>query len=194
MVVPAAFVAAMPPSVASAPGSTGKKSPCSPAARSRALRVTPAWTVAAEVVGRDLEDPVEPGEIEADAAALRDDMPLEARAGAERRHGHAQLVREREDARDVVGRGGVDDEIRTPRAVERHVARVEVELRLAVGDAGVRAELAGHRVAKILGRRAQAASLGNPGATLATAQRRLSCTIASAVSSSFRRHACWKDS
>ena len=36
----------MPPSVASAPGSTGKKSPYSPAARSSAVRVTPAWTVA----------------------------------------------------------------------------------------------------------------------------------------------------
>ena len=44
--MPLAFVAAIPPSVASAPGSTGKKSPNWPAAAFSAERGTPACTSA----------------------------------------------------------------------------------------------------------------------------------------------------
>ena len=51
VVVPVAFVAAMPPSVASAPGSIGNQSPCCPAARSSAARVTPGSTVAIRFSG-----------------------------------------------------------------------------------------------------------------------------------------------
>src|SRR5256885_1270851 len=47
VVVPLAFVAAMPPRVASAPGSTGNQRPCGPAAASTCERVTPACTVTA---------------------------------------------------------------------------------------------------------------------------------------------------
>lgn len=45
VVVPLALVEAMPPSVASAPGSTGKKSPAWRRASFSCLRVTPACTL-----------------------------------------------------------------------------------------------------------------------------------------------------
>ena len=43
--VPEAPVETIPPSVASAPGSTGKNTPSGRSAASSCLRVTPAWTV-----------------------------------------------------------------------------------------------------------------------------------------------------
>ena len=52
VVVPDAHVAAIPPSVASAPGSTGKKSPVPLSSRSSRSRVTPASTVASRSSGR----------------------------------------------------------------------------------------------------------------------------------------------
>ena len=119
-------------------------------ARSSAIRVTPAWTVALRVARGDLEDPVQPREIEADPAADRDDVALEARAGAERRHRHAALARDREDARDLLRRGRVDDEVRPPRPVEGHVGRVEVALGVAVRDARVLAERRRERLAELL--------------------------------------------
>ena len=52
VVVPDAPVAAIPPSVASAPGSTGKKRPVPFSSRSSRSRVTPASTVASRSSGR----------------------------------------------------------------------------------------------------------------------------------------------
>ncbi len=52
VVVPDAPVAAIPPSVASAPGSTGKKSPVPRSSRSSCCRVTPASTVASRSSAR----------------------------------------------------------------------------------------------------------------------------------------------
>ena len=89
----------------------------------------------AEILGGDLDDPVHPREIEADPAPGRDHVALEARAGSERRHGHAPLARDRQDARDVLRRGRVDDQVRPPRLVEGDVLRVEVALGVAVRDA-----------------------------------------------------------
>ena len=104
----------------------------------------------AEIVRGDLDDPVQPREIEADAAAGRDHVALEARAGAERRHRHAALARDREDARDLVRRGRVDDEVRPLRPVEGDVGRVEVALGVAVRDARVLAERLDERFAELL--------------------------------------------
>ena len=91
-----------------------------------------------------------PREIEADAALRRDHVAFEARAGAERRHRHAALARDREDARDLLRRGRVDDEVRPLRPVEGHVGRVQVALGVAVRDARVLAERVDERLAELL--------------------------------------------
>ena len=140
-----------------------------------------------QVAGRDLDDPVHAREVEADAAARRNHVAFEARAGAERRHGHLALVRQREHPRDVVGRGRVDHEVRAPRPVEGDVGSVEVALRVAVRDTRLLAEHLREGVPELLGRdgHANSASEGSPGATLSTAQRRLSWTPRSAAAPSF---------
>ena len=83
-------------------------------------------------------------------------MALEARAGAERRHGHATLARDREDARDVLRRGRVDDEVRPLRPVKGDVGGVQVALGVAVRDARVLAERLDERLAELLHRDAHA--------------------------------------
>ncbi len=114
-------------------------------------------------------------------------MAFEAGAGAERGHGHTALVREREDARDLVRRRRVDHEVGPPRPVKGDVGAVEVALRVAVRHARTPAEHLGEGVAQLLGRdgHANSASDGSPDATLSTAQRRLSWTPRSAASPSF---------
>ena len=101
--------------------------------------------------------------------------------------GHAALARDREDARDLLRRGRVDDEVRPLRPVEGHVGRVQVALGVAVRDARVLAERLDERIAKLLDgdRHANSFSEGSPPATLSTAQRRLSWTPRSAASPSF---------
>jgi hypothetical protein len=42
--------------------------------------------------GRDLDDPVHAGEVEANAPAYRNDVPFEARASAEWRNRHGEFV------------------------------------------------------------------------------------------------------
>ena len=141
----------------------------------------------AEVARRDLENPVQAREVEADPAARRDHVALEAGAGAERGHGHAALVRDREDARDLLRRGRIDDEIGPLRPVEGDVGRVEVALGVAVGDASALAERLDQRVAQLLDDDAheKSRSDGSPPATVSTAQRRLSWTSVSAAAPSF---------
>jgi hypothetical protein len=143
--------------------------------------------IRAEIARGDLEDPVQAREIEADAAAGRDHMTFEARAGSEGRHGHPALARDREDAGDLVRRGRVDDQIRPLRPVKGDVGRVEVALGVAVRDPPVLAERPDECVAKLLDGRghANSASDGSPRPALSTAQRRLSWTPRSAASPSF---------
>ena len=64
-----------------------------------------------EVAGGDLEDLVEAGEIEADAAVDGDDVAFEAGAGAEGDDRDAVGVGDLEHARDLGRRGRIDDEI-----------------------------------------------------------------------------------
>ena len=141
----------------------------------------------AEIARRDLEDPIHAREIEADAAARRDHVPFEARAGAERRHRDAALAGNRHDPRDLVRRRGVHDEIGPLRPVEGDVGRVEIALGVAVGDARALAECLDQCLSKLLDGDCQlnSASDGSPPATLSTAQRRLSWTARSAASPSF---------
>ena len=139
----------MPPSVASAPGSTGKKSPCSPAARSSTSRVIPAETVARQVAGGDLERPGEAGEVEADSALDRDHVALEARAGSERSDGNPVLAREGKDGRDGLRRVGIHDEIRPAWGVIGEVDSVQVAVGVACAD-GVGAECGGEGVAELI--------------------------------------------
>ena len=129
----------------------------------------------AEILRSDLHDPVQAGEIEADAAARRDHVALEARAGAERRHGHPAVAGDRHDARDLVRRGRVDDKVGPLRPVKGDVGRVEVALGVAVRDARVLAERLDECFAELLDGDGQlnSASDGSPPATLSTAQRRL---------------------
>ena len=149
VVVPAAFVAAIPPSVASAPGSTGKKRPCSAAARSSAVRVTPGCTVAVRSPGETSRICVHPRQVERDPALDGDHVPLEARSGGERRHRDAMQVGERQHRDDVLGRGRVDDDVGPVRPVERDVARVQLALGVAVRDPARVAERVRERVTQI---------------------------------------------
>ena len=141
----------------------------------------------AEILRGDLDDSVHPREIEADAAPGRDHVALEARAGAERRHRHAALVRDREDTRDLFRRGRVDDQVGAPRAVKGHVGRVQVALGVALGNARPFAECIDERLPELLDGDAHANSVsdGSPPAALSTAQRRLSWTPRSAAGPSF---------
>ena len=185
-------MAAIPPSVASAPGSTGNIRPCSAAARSSAVRVTPACTVAVRSSGEISTHAVHPGEVEGDAALDRDDVALEAGAGAERRHGHAALVGEREDGRDLLRGLRVDDDVGPMRAVEGHVARVQVALRVAVRHAPLVAERVDERRAQVSRAHAGSLSDGSSGPTRSTAQRMLSWTARSAAAGSRDSQACRK--
>lgn len=139
-----------------------------------------------QVRGGELEHAIEPAEIEADSAFDRDYVTLEAGTRPERRHGHAPGVGERERARDLVGRGGVDDEIGPAGPVEGHVRAVQVALRVAVRDP----DEPGERFPEALRHdRHLPDSDGNVPATRSTAQRRLSWTIRSASSPSLATQA-----
>ena len=140
-----------------------------------------------QIGGRELEDPVEPREVEADPGVRGDHVALQARAGAERCHRNAALVGEREDARDLAGRGGVDDEVGPLRPVEADVGRVEVAVRVAGGHAPAVGERRFQLDAQLIGGDAHASDSDSDGrspATRSTAQLRLSCTVRSAAAPS----------
>ncbi len=134
VVVPLAFVAAMPPSVASAPGSTGNQSPCAPAASFRRERGIPGWTTARKSSGRSSRRRSRRVRSSETPPARRDDVTLEARGGAEGGDGHAMLVRPREQRRDLGRALRVDDGVRPAGRVVREVVRVLVERRVADAD------------------------------------------------------------
>ena len=133
--MPLAFVAAIPPSDASAPGSTGNHRPCSTTAAFTSLRRTPGCTRACRSPGSTSSTRFMRERSSVIASAQRDHVRLERRPGAERdRRGRASLVRPREHAGDVLGRLREDDDVgRAPRVVAE-VARVVVEHRLARRD------------------------------------------------------------
>ena len=118
--VPEAPVAAMPPSVASAPGSTEKKKPVPASAALSRLRVTPAWTRRREVLGADGEHLVHLREVDADAAFDRQHMAFQRRSDAEG------------DDRDALPGTAADDEGRFFRALHEHngVGRLRAVARL----------------------------------------------------------------
>ena len=133
--MPAAFVAAMPPSVASAPGSTGKKSPCFPASRFSCIRVTPGLHRRCQVPRADVPDPTHPGQVEADPAPHRDRRgPRGSTRHRTARRGFDARSRARARA-PPQRRSPEDDHIGTARRVEAEVGGVEVEDRLPVRDA-----------------------------------------------------------
>ena len=120
----------------------------------------------------------------------RDDVALETRPDAERRHRDPALVRDREHLGHGGRRGGVDDEVGAVRLVEAEVGGVEIALGVAVLDR-VRAERLTECLGDIVERRAHSTSDsdGRLAAVRSTAQRRLSCTTRSALSPSCASHA-----
>ena len=143
----------MPPSVASAPGSTGNQSPRGPAAASSCDRVTPALHRRGEIVRAERDDRVHARQVETDSAVQRDHVPFEARSGAERHDRHAGRVRVLEHSRNFFGRFREDDDVGAMRRVIGEVAGVLVEDRVAVADAAfvrdepeqLRAQIGGDR-------------------------------------------------
>jgi hypothetical protein len=94
-------------------------------------------------VGRpDLEDPVEPGQIEADPTPDRDHVPLDARPRSERDDRHTPCVRELEYPRHFIHGSRIDDDVRPVRPVQAEVGGVEIEDGFPDADAAlVRDEL-----------------------------------------------------
>ncbi len=147
-----------------------------------------------EVVGRHVDDPVHPREVEADAAPDRDHLALEARAGAVRGDGDTQVVGEPEHGGDLGRRGRVDDQVGAARAVEARVDGVQVAVGVAGGDARpVAADRRDERRAQLAHGGASSpsssVSVGSDAATRSSAQRMLSCTACSAAAPSRASHA-----
>ena len=116
--------------------------------------------------------------------------PFEAGAGAERRHGHAALVGEREDGCDLLRRLRVDHDVGPMRAMEGDVARVEVAFRVTVRHAPLVAECVDERPAEVSRAHDGSLSDGSSGPTRSTAQRMLSWTARSAAAGSRDSQAC----
>ena len=134
-VVPDARVAAMPPIVASAPGSTAKKRPSGARRCARASRVSPASTRQSRSALLTSSTLVIPREIDADPAAQRADVAFERGAGAERDHGNPSGGAGADHVRHLLGRLREEDGIGRSRRVVRLVPPVQVENGLARGDA-----------------------------------------------------------
>ena len=109
MVVPEAPVAAMPPSVASAPGSTGKKTPSGRSLASSASRVIAGLHGHVHVLDRQPQHAVHLAQVDRDAALHREHVALERRARAERDDRDAVAVARLDDRRRLLGRARVDD-------------------------------------------------------------------------------------
>ena len=90
-----------------------------------------------QVVGAKRDDRAHPRQVEADPALQRDDVALEARSGAESRHGHARAVGVFEDSRDLLCRLRVDDDVGPPWRVMAQICAVLLEHGLDVAHAAL---------------------------------------------------------
>ena len=175
-------MATIPPSVASAPGSTGKKTPSGRSASSSCLRVTPACTLTSRSSTDRRRIAVHLAHVDADAALQRRDVALERGAGAEGDERRAVARADADDRGGLLGARRVDDGVGRRERVEglvdavllAHVASGEhaigAELRaqivehprgVSVGQTAVlghggHADMGPHRRAQRLVRRAQA--------------------------------------
>ncbi len=96
---------------------------------------------------------------------------------------------EGEDGRNFLRGLRVDDDVGPMRAVEGHVARVEVALGVAVRHPPLVAERVDERGAEVSRAHAGSLSDGSSGPTRSTAQRMLSWTARSAAAGSRDSHA-----
>ena len=109
--MPEARVAAMPPIVQSAPGSTGK---VSPVLRKRLVQLQArdaGFDRRVEIVDADAQHVVHLAQIDRDAAVDRVDVAFERRAGAERDDRHAMGRADRHDRGDLVRRVREADDV-----------------------------------------------------------------------------------
>ena len=94
----------MPPSEASAPGSSGKNRPWSRRCSLSCLRVMPGSTTQSRSCGVHRQHAVHVAEVDRDAAEGRVDVAFERGAGAERDHRHAMGGADAHDVLHVFGR------------------------------------------------------------------------------------------
>jgi hypothetical protein len=143
----------MPPRVASAPGSTGKKTPSGRSAAS-------SLHADVEVLDRQAQDAVHLAHVDADAALQRLDVALERRAGAEGHDRRTVAGADADDRRGLLGARRVDDRVRHGRRMEGLVDAVLLA-DVVAGEDTVGAEQDAQVVEELLGLRVREATVLN---------------------------------